>query len=325
MTQAKEIVIIEDSDVGEQYREMLSQRDPTWNVRWVKSLSELQKLDGIERMHVLVFDQRLDANELGSDAFKWVHDQNPWVQGIMLSGVALAADLDAAQDVAGRSRVRHLTKDRVLELPRLVTDALTAYYASMGTSNTPICIIQKARHRLFAKTPEMSLISEYIVKDKVIFDDGWKEGPSIRAGVNVEETEYHQESDNKVIVTDIGSTTEVKIGTEMRKVTAALSSYFETNTSEQRSTRVENAFSTKRTYKLPDIPPSHDQEHPVEVKYQYAQVYQQIRACVKVKCPMCETASFHDFYVYCPTGHIAERQIAYYSNGVTNITDLTDP
>lgn len=322
MNQSKEILIIEDTNTGANYQELLENYNPNWNVTWVKTIDEMKKLNFLDRLHVFVFDQRLDNSELGTEAFKYVHEINPRVQGIMLSGVALAKDFATAQEIAGKSTVHHLVKDDVLQLPYLVSESIANYYTSIQKEYDGIDISNKIKFRLFAKKPRIMLLSHYVCEKNFIFDNEWVVDARVRSGEGEKKTESITVASKATIVTEVDSIITSDINLDLKSIKGALSSHFGANLKEQHETGFDYEYQKERTYKLPDIPISPDEDHPVEIKYEYNHIFQRIRAHISIDCSVCGIKSFCDFDVFLPVNRLAWRRVAHYALGKTQITPL---
>ena len=321
MKQTKEILLIEDTDVGATYRDLLVDYNPSWHVTWVKTIDELKKIDFLDRLHVFVFDQRLSNNELGTDAFQYIHGINPRIQGIMLSGVAMAKDLEIAQKIAGK-RIHHLVKDDVLQLPELVLEAISAYYTSIKRVSDNVDLTKKFSFRLFARKPKITLISHYVLDDNFLFDENWKVEARVRSGEDAKKIESITMSTKQTIVAEAISNIHIDSSLDVNQLKKVLTTHFEAKMSDELQEAYEYRSQKEHTYKLPEIPSSPTEDHPIEVRYEYNFIYRRVRAHLSIDCYTCGIKNYEDFDVFIPTGRIAWRQVAHYAIGGTRITPL---
>lgn len=322
MNLVKEILLIEDTDIGIAYKELLSTYNPSWHVTWVKTIAEIKALAFIDRLHVFIFDQRLSNNELGTDAFSYVHSINQRVQGIMLSGVAMAKDLAIAQKTAENSHVYHLVKDDVLRLPELVVEAISAYYTSIQRVDDSIDLSDGIQFRFFSHKPKITLINHCILDNDFVFENEWKVETRVRSGEDATDIESISIIRKCTIVKEVCSSIKVESGFDLKQIKNALSSHFESKLSKQYEASYEYKSQKEHTYKLPKIPASPSEDHPIEVRYEYNYVYKHIRAYVSICCFTCGIKSYCDFDVYIPVNRITWRQIAHYALGEVRTTQL---
>lgn len=321
MKQTKEILLIEDTDVGATYRDLLVDYNLSWHVTWVKTIDELKKIDFLDRLHVFVFDQRLSNNELGTDAFQYIHGINPRIQGIMLSGVAMAKDLEIAQKIAGK-RIHHLVKDDVLQLPELVLEAISAYYTSIKHVSDNVDLTKKLSFRLFARKPKITLISHYVLDDNFLFDESWKVEARVRSGEDAKKIESITMSTKQTIVAEAISNIHIDSSLDVNQLKKVLTTHFEAKMSDELQEAYEYRSQKEHTYKLPEIPSSPTEDHPIEVRYEYNFIYRRVRAHLSIDCYTCGIKNYEDFDVFIPTGRIAWRQVAHYAIGGTRTTPL---
>lgn len=321
MNQTKEILLIEDTDTGMMYQELLSDYNPSWHITWVKAIDEIKALDFVEKLHVFIFDQRLGNNELGTDAFKYVHSVNPKIQGIMLSGVAMAKDLEIAQRIAG-SRIRHLVKDDILQLPELVLEAISAYYISVQRENDSVDLTPKFPFKIFSRKPKVTLVSHYVLDENFLFIKDWKTEIRVRSGEDAKETETVSYATKHTIVTEVSTNMHFDSTYDLTEIKKVLTAHFEAKLSDEHQDSYEYSCQKEHTYRLPAIPSSPSEDHPIEIRYEYNHIYRHIRAHISIDCYVCGTKNYADFDVYIPTGRIARRQVAQYALGKKRVTLL---
>ena len=126
----------------------------------------------------------------------------------------------------------------------------------------------------------------------------------------------------QTIVTEVVSDLHIDTSFELKQLKKALSTHFEAKMSDELQEAYEYRSQKEHTYKLPEIPSSPTEDHPIEVRYEYNFIYRRVRAHVSINCYTCGIKNYEDFDVYIPTGRIAWRQVAHYAIGGTRITLL---
>lgn len=319
MNQYKEILLLEDEDVGQSYADLLSKYNSFWKVTWVKTISEVKSFFNLDKLHIFIFDQRLGPNELGTDAFNFIHEQNPRVQGIMLSGVALAQDYDRARRIS-QNNIQYLNKEDVLELPQKVNSAIAQYYASLPDIDDNIKLRIGFPFKVFSRKPRVILLSHYVVENDFVFEDKWRIDVKIRSGENIKLTETKKRCAKVAIVTELEASISDEIGISTNNIIKkALEKQFSFKRSSNIESEIEIVNQDERTYTLP----SEQNRDIVQVNYEYNDIYTKIRAHVSVKCPLCFGVQYLDYDVFIPQNRILERRVVYNSSLETQITELS--
>lgn len=79
------VLIIENEDIGNHFKALLEKSVENVAVSWVKTKKDAFQILQQENIKVIVFDQRLDNNELGINIMADIKQQYPSIVGIMLS------------------------------------------------------------------------------------------------------------------------------------------------------------------------------------------------------------------------------------------------
>lgn len=320
MNRYKEILLLEDEEVGQTYVDLLQKYNSLWEVTWVKTISEVKSLSYLDQLHVFIFDQRLGPNELGTDAFKFVHEKNPRVQGIMLSGVALAQDYDKARAIANNN-MRYLNKEDVLKLPQKVKSSIEQYYASLPKIDDNIRLRIGFPFKLFSRRPIITLLSHYVIENDFVFEDKWRIDVKIRSGENIKLTETKKRCVKAAIVEELASSFSSEIGVSNNTIIKnALEKQFSIKKSSKVEAEMEVINQDERTYTLL---PKQDSDNVVQVNYEYNDIYTKIRVHVSVTCPVCHGVQYLDYNVFVPQNRIVERRVAYNSSFDVQVTNLS--
>jgi len=318
-----EILVIENTAIGIEYVNLLKKWQSDWNIKWVSGIKEAIEYATKNKLHVLVFDQRLNNNELGTTAFKEIIKINPLVQGIMLSGMATADELNEAERFAGGSCL-YLNKKNVLELPYIVEEAIIKYYLSPRNRvlvNKEI----KIKNRFFPLVHRVKLIHlyHYLIDDSHTFDKMWQVEERGRAGVELSTTEEGKLT-NKVIVSLKNRVNyDFKAGVNMKVIESSINSFFEREFLISEEDTAEYAKKTVTKITLPQIPDDPSKDFLAELRYEKTPVYRYYCAHYSLDCTLCGNVSFFDFDVFIKTNEIAYRQVSIYRDGGRKTTMLT--
>lgn len=311
------ILVLENTDVGVEYVNLLREyRQVDWNISWVTNVSDAVEYARKNKIHVLVFDQRLDNNELGTTAFKEIIKENSLVQGIMLSGMATAEELSEAERLAGSCLFLSKKRKDILELPYKVEEAIIKFYLSprnrimenkeIKIKNPFFSIRHKAR---------LILLYQYLIDDNFFFKERWRVEDRARAGISLTETESHQWT-NRVIVTLKNKVNHnVKFGVNLKYIETSIGSFFENELLNSYETINESKITRERKITLPSIPDDPQKDFLTELRYEVTPVYEHYRAHFSLDCTLCGGMSFFDFDVYKPKNKLLSRQMSYYTDG----------
>ena len=322
MSVTKEILLLEDEKIGQTYVDLLKNYDTTWNVTWVKSISEVKEFRKIDSLHVFIFDQRLSKNELGTEAFKYVHQINPRIQGVMLSGVALAQDLFEAEKII-HEQIEYVNKEEVLDLPKVVKTAINMYYAKVPLNEGATVLKRGVPCKLFARKPIITLLSSYIINDNYIFENEWKLDVKIRSGEEVKLKKTQRKFIKRSIVNEDSACVTFDFNLSLNPfIEKAIRSKFSSRRENKFEIEVEGEYSDERKYNL-ENENNLSKEHLVQVNYEYNQIFTQYRVHVCIDCSLCQEKHFADYYVYEPQNKIIERRVACRENLPPLITILT--
>lgn len=297
------ILLIENENSGKSYVELVKKMIENIEVTWVRN--HLQAVEEIKKgdYKIVVYDQRLDNNELGTETMLELKRIDKDLLGIMLSAYATPDDTTQA----GKDGILfdYCNKRVVQNLPQKIMDALRAYDINKALN------MEQEKHyigKLFRKhslfhPQKFYIVSKKLVDPKFVFEDSWKDLYMINAG----EEQYHKKS--------IELSTDVKVNYETHseqssdisidKLNQLIGSKFQTsleistsNSYERQSKEIEEIV---KAYKMPPIPESVSEDYLTTTILQGGQVYKQYDIEVLQECSLCENVSFHHFTVYVPT------------------------
>ncbi|MDE6284824.1 MAG: hypothetical protein K2M17_03685, partial [Bacilli bacterium] len=318
------ILLLEDEEIGQTYVDSLIKFDSTWNVTWVKTISEVKALKSLDKLHVFVFDQRLGKNELGTEALKYVHQVNPRIQGIMLSGVALAKDLFEAEKVI-REPIEYVNKEEVLDLPKKVKTAIDKYYAKLPLLNEGETVLKRGFSiKLFARKPKVKLLNITVVNNNYIFENEWKLDVKIRSGEKVKQKKFQRKLVKRSIINENSACVSFDLDLSIAPfVKKALQSKFCVSKITNYEEILDESYSEERTYDL-NNENKFLKDPLIQVNYEFNQVFTQYKVHVCIECNMCKEKHYADYYVYEPQNKIVERRVAYKENSSTTTILTTE-
>lgn len=316
MNQTKEILILEDEETGKIYAQLLKKHDTAWKVTWVRTINEVKNYKDLEKLHVFIFDQRLEKNELGTDAFQYIHKKNPRVQGIMLSGMARAQDLMEAQRIVGNT-IQYINKENALNLPVEVRAAIERYYSSLPQIDENKKLNTGLGFNLFSRKPEVILLSYYIIEPNYIFEDEWQVDVKIRSGEKVKRVKTIKNITNTAIIKEVATSLFSNTEVYSKFIKKGLENRFNLKFNSKTESGVEESNIDERLYELPK------KENFVQRNYEYTQVFTFCRVHLSVRCPVCHETHYLDYDVYIPQYKILERCVDYYSDSKEEIIPLS--
>lgn len=91
------VLILENQDTGGLYKGMLEKLMPNHFFSWYRNITDA-KTHINNSYSVVIFDQRLDNGELGTDFMLWCKKEFPHITGIMLSTHVTPEQLQVAID-----------------------------------------------------------------------------------------------------------------------------------------------------------------------------------------------------------------------------------
>jgi len=317
-----EILVLENTITGIEYVNLLKEyRRTDWNISWVSNVNEAVEYAKNNKLHILVFDQRLDNNELGTTAFKEIIKNNSLVQGIMLSGMATADELHEAERYAGSCS--YLNKRDVLELPYIVEEAIIKFYLSPRNRTTENRDVKIKRYFFpFPHKVRLKLLYHYLIDDLFTFDDKWITEDRARAGIDLTTTEAYKFTSKVIVSLKNRVNYDFKTGINMEYIQNSISAFFENEFSTSQETTEELEIKEERKASLPKIPDDPKKEFLTELRYEIAPIYIYYRAHFSLDCTLCGNMSFFDFDIYVPTNKLANRQVSIYTDKTKKVIML---
>lgn len=330
MQQKKGILLIEDSEYGKVFTDLLTNYDPNWDVTWVDSMEKLKTINNYNVFHVFVFDQRLGNGELGTDAYRYVHKKNPHIQGIMFSDVALAGDFMELKREIAPEILLYLPKSKVENLPELVRNAIDGYYIAhaigkdKNIQQEERIIAGKFWAPKIVRKPQIKILQYYIVSEEHVFANDWQAINKIRSGekrVNIK-IEKSSVSDIHVMEAQYGANIQVGTSENSEFIKHAIEAYCSKKFSHNYTITHDIEKREETTSELPAGISSNPNKQVLSVRYEVAPAYQHIRVKISVKCYCCDNVSFSEYDTYIPI-KTKERTIITYTDDTQDVIEET--
>lgn len=319
------ILLIENENSGKSYVELIETVIKNVDVTWVKNCSEALSEVQNNTYKVVVYDQRLDNNELGTETMMKLKEIDKNLLGIMLS--AYATPEDTAE--AGKNGIlfEYCGKNLVNTLPIKIMDALRTYDINKALKATHekkyIGKIYR-KHSIFHPL-KFYIISKVLIDSNYVFDESWEnlyiinageeqcQKKSIEIATTVKITNNLQEEQNNTFSIDKLNKL-ISLDFQTSLTTSTSHSY------EEHSKEVEEIV---KTYKMPPIPEAVDEDYLTTTILQGGQVYKKYDIEILQECSLCENVSFYHFTVFVPTNQQKLRKINTYRLGKQEIVEVS--
>lgn len=315
------VIVLENTVVGEDYRDaiqkyLFQKGMRNSSVVWFKSIEETIKYAKKNRTQLLVFDQRLNAGELGTDAFRALREINNRMYGIFITAGTQSNYFPEARTY-GPCEYVHKTRTVTSDLLANVEKSIMRYYTSYENTTKDDFVLVKASKFSFKKEKKMEfkVLSHFLDEDDYIPEDGWKVEYTLTQGID-EEVQIDLKASSAIVVS--GESTmlyENSSQTKIGEFEAALKGHFETRlqSSSQNTTEVNKSY--KKTLKGPEINPDTSKKYITAIKYESATTYKKyIVHCVKT-CICCEQKTYFDYVVLVPNKKKKLKMVQQYSEG----------
>lgn len=317
-----EILVLENTSVAYQYKDLIDREENAdWNVGIARSIKEAIEYVTKVNLHIIVFDQRLDNGELGTDAFKKVLQISPLVQGIMLSGMATADELKKAEQLGGTCL--YLNKRDVLDLPEIINEAIANYYLAPRTSTRVDKVVKRFFNPPYLFSPlRLRLLSYSELEKQYIDEDNWKETIVARAGQEQTIESKHSFSTEIVLSCTAKHNVGYEAGIDLEKIKSAVKQSFETELNI--SSRITIEDEDKETIKLqiPEIPDDTSKVYLIETRCEVAPSYKRYKVHYALECPCCNNRRYIDYECLVPNKKLCKRQVSVYSDKRKEIIPL---
>lgn len=326
--QMNRVLIIENEDIGNYFKLLLEKSIENIAVSLVKTRKDAFHILEQEDIKVIVFDQRLDNNELGIDIMAEIKQQYPNIVGIMLSAYSPPNNTTTA--IKQGIMYEYVNKQDIAVLPGKVVDALR-YYDIQHLMNAKISkeyvgiVNKKFSLRNLLHPIKLYIIGKVLLDDKYVSENSWDQLYIINAG----EEQCHKKSIEitKKVKVESTSTIENDVAIDVEAIKELLSTNYNNKVSISIQESTEHSTheieEVVKTYKMPAIPQSVSEDYLTTTILEGAQVFKKFQVTVVQECSICGEGVPRSFYVYIPTNNRRLRKINTYKSGKQEIIEVS--
>lgn len=205
-------------------------------------------------------------------------------------------------------------------LPAKVVDALRYYDVKrMLDSKQNRQYIGKIykRNKILIHPLKFYITSKALVDDNYVFEDRWEELYIINAG----EEQCHKKSIeiSTSVKIENGLSVNSSFGVEMGKIKELIGGSFnseiELSEKETKELCMKEINEVVRTYRMPAIPQSVDEDYLTTTIFEGAQIFKKYQLIVEQECLSCGESIYYSFNVFVPTNGKCLRKINTYKSG----------
>ncbi len=319
------VLLIENEDTGKYYQELVQKSIENLEIIWVRSKIEAFDAFSNNSFKVVVYDQRLDNNELGIDIMLELKKKDKYLIGIMLSAYATPEDTTKA----GKEGILFdfINKQFVTSLPSKIIDALRFYdlNRALDTKQEKIYIGRKFNWHSIFHPLKYYIVMKNLIDSNYVFDESWEDNYMINAGEEQCQKKSIEIIKNIKIVNTIKD--DYKHEADFSKVKQLVELKFQNQVSI--SEQSESNETTKaideivKTYRMPTIPQSVDEDYLTTTIFQCGQVYKKYEVIILEECSLCDSNTYHHLEVYVPTDRKKFRKVNTYRYGKQEIVEVS--
>lgn len=270
---------------------------------------------------VVVLDQRMPQMS-GTDLYRDIQKENPYIQAVMLTG---EADREEVAEAMGQLHYAAYLEKRDLDsLHKKVILAYSKYEESMVLQKENRCykrlyIFNPLKNRFF--TQKIDILSIESVNDNIIFSNNWRTNFILDADEREQQDTY--EFEDEIIVTtgyDIKTTTKFTgalsvLPTFRSEIDTAITETFNLN----RRLKKRTTKKVKNIYRLQD----HAEAGKKVVKkiFESCPVYSQYHILLRKVCRFCKSVHIMPMTVYKRQHKETTKVTIYYTDGSIKIID----
>ena len=319
-------MLIEHDDTGKHYQDLLSKTMVDHTFILCRNISEAKSIID-NSFSVVVFDQRLENGELGTEFMRWCKQTHPHIVGIMLS--ALVTKDDLARAYRDHLIISYLKKDKddLLRLPEVISAAIDKSEIDRITNNfkyyaQPV-LIGKIRipTRPFSSI-KVYKIGETIVNNEYIDDTLWKSTRILHAGQKTINKMTYQKSTNITVRCE----SQLTLGIDAEKINSLISRSVKVDTNSILAVSSESTESVSSeaidSFEMPGQPNDPEGVYLSSITFQTVQVFELKTAIIKLVCPICKDEKYITVELKIPTNREKHRKVMVYSDGSKKFLDV---
>ena len=319
------ILLIENEDSGKYYKELVQKSIENVEIIWVKNRNAALSAFSNNSFKVVVYDQRLDNNELGIDIMLELKKKDKHLVGIMLSAYATSDDTAKA----GKEGIlfEFVNKNSINILPTKIIDALRYYDLNRALDNTQekIFIGRLFKKRAFFHPLKYYIVMKNLVDSNYVFDESWEDMYMINAGEEQCQKKSIEITKSVKVVNTIKD--DYKQEADFSKLQHLVALNFKNQVSISQSSEVSDCTKTideiVKTYKMPNIPQSVDEDYLTTTILQCGQIYKKYEVIISEECSLCNNNTYHHIEVFVPTDRKKLRKVNTYRFGNQEIVEVS--
>ena len=318
------VLLLENEDIGKLYQELLSKKLVSHQFVWCKDITTAkQTID--DSYSVVIFDQRLDNDELGTVFMSWCKEKYPHIVGIMLSALVTKDDLGDAYNKGLIFKYLKKTKEHLVKLPEFVSAAIDnseCLRIMPSEDDAPELIGSIRSWRTIFSPMKVYKITDYVVNDEFVDDKYWETIMTIHAGQKTTHKRTHQTNHVVTVKCDYQMTT----GISAERVNKMITKNVTFGANANRATSSNNSYVYTNEYEdsfeMPHVSSDPNIVCLSSIKIQTNRIYE-IRAIgLKVVCSACSNDKYISCEVRIPTNREKHRKVMVYSDGSKKILDI---
>lgn len=318
-----DILLIEDGvTAAKAYKQLLNQHLADAKVYHAEGEDEALTIVKQRDIHVVIFDQRLNPGETGTEIFKKIKEIDDNIVGIMLTGRAGKKEVAEAVNLGVYRYIDKLEQDLSEKIVQTVLEGLELY-ANNAIFTDTIEIKKYLPIGNFLSKQKYFLDSIQLVDKNYIFEDQWTDKALIEAGVNTEETFTLTHSVKTIVeeekLNEISSKAKVKVKQLQNSILGEVSAALKEKNKLTTTITQDEQATIKKIYSIPDVPSELDSTYLAAKCYQTNLVYEKYRVLLEVQCKSCGGCNKFSINLFASTHKIQLRQIDHFSSGEKNI------
>ena len=297
------ILILENEFTGKTYREYLSDQLPDHVFTWCKDINTAKK-EVDESYSVIVLDQRLDNNELGTSFMKWCKETYPHIVGIMFSALAKRADVDAAFNNKWIIASIEKDGDGLVKLPECIVTAINEseyQRVAVRSDGKPQFIGNIWRWEAPFFPIKAYKVSEYIKDRAYVDEDTWEVKWARHAGQTTSNKTTRETAYTVKVNCDTAVTAGVSVDKIKKLVTKSLKINGEFKLSSNFDYSEKRVDQTEEQYVMPEVDADPNGRGLTMVKCEQNRVFEVRIVGLKLHCPLCKRDKYCTCEIFIPT------------------------
>lgn len=319
------ILLIENEDSGKYYQELVQKSIENVEIIWVRNRNDALIAFSKHSFKVVVYDQRLDNNELGIDIMLELKKKDKFLVGIMLSAYATSDDTAKA----GKEGIlfEFVNKNFIKTLPTIIIDALRYYdlNRALDTTQEKVYIGRLFKRRSFFHPLKYYIVMKDLIDSNYVFDESWEDVYMINAGEEQCQKKSIEITRSVKVVNTIKDDYKQEADFSKLQHLVELNFQNQISISQQIETKddVKTIDEIVKTYKMPTIPQAVDTDYLTTTILQCGQVYKKYEIIILEECSLCDSNTYHHLQVYVPTDRKKFRKINTYRFGSQEIVEVS--